>query len=223
MLNTVSASVVGLPVAPMNGAISASTSEPIVSRPLPPSTVKAIGARSTATTSPIRPARSATAPPSCPVKSWSSAALLLGRRAVVDEHDGLPRLRDEDVLGDVGRDGHRQAADVDAFDRALLDAPGDHGVAGLVVGVLADPARAQHVAGADLQQPSLDLVRHGSGPPALIVSRSFDRCRSVDRIYIRMDRCQDPFWTGRAVRSASIGGSASRAAMPRSRTSGDPS
>ena len=34
---------------------------PIVSRPLPPSTVKVIGARSTATTSPIRPARSATA------------------------------------------------------------------------------------------------------------------------------------------------------------------
>ena len=33
-------------------------------------------------------------------------ALLLGGGALVDEHDGLPGLRDEDVLGDVGGDGH---------------------------------------------------------------------------------------------------------------------
>ena len=39
--------------------------------PCHPGRVNVIGARSTATTSPIKPARSATAPPSCPVKSLS--------------------------------------------------------------------------------------------------------------------------------------------------------
>ena len=48
VLNTVSERVVGLPVAPTYGAISASTSSPSVRRPLPPSTVKPIGTRSTA-------------------------------------------------------------------------------------------------------------------------------------------------------------------------------
>jgi len=53
-----------LPVAPVYGVISASAMVPTVSRPRPPSTVKVIGTRSTETTSPINPARSAIAPPS---------------------------------------------------------------------------------------------------------------------------------------------------------------
>ena len=78
--NTVSDRMVALPVAPMYGMRSASATSPIVSRPLPPSTVNVIGARSTATTSPMSPARSAIAPPSWPVQtlsiacSWSSEA-----------------------------------------------------------------------------------------------------------------------------------------------------
>ena len=51
---------------------SASAILPIDSRPLPPSTVNVIGTRSTDTTSPINPARSAIAPPSCPVNTLSS-------------------------------------------------------------------------------------------------------------------------------------------------------
>ena len=160
VLNTVSASVVGLPVAPTNGAISASTSVPIVSRPLPPSTVKrdrrALDRDDLADEAgEIRDGAT-----ELPGEQLEQRALLLGGRALVDEDDRLPGLRDQDVLRDVGGDRHRQPADVDALDRALLDAPGDHRVAGLVVRVLADPARAQDVAGADLQQPAFDLVRH---------------------------------------------------------------
>src|SRR6202008_1895747 len=50
-------------------------------------------------------------------------ALLLVTRSVVDEHDRGPRLRDEDVLRDVGGDRHREPAHVDALDRSRLDAP----------------------------------------------------------------------------------------------------
>ena len=46
------------------GEVVAVERAPIIRRPLPPSTVNVIGVRSTATTSPISPARSATAPPS---------------------------------------------------------------------------------------------------------------------------------------------------------------
>src|SRR6478609_565408 len=124
-------------------------------------------------------------------------ALLLVGRAVVDEDRCLPGLRDQDVLRDVGRHGDRQAADVDALDRPLLDAPRDRRVARLVVRVLADPARAENVAGAHLEQPSLDVVSHGRDSPSArqhgaladrVLSRSIDRHRSNDRTIRRMSR-----------------------------------
>src|SRR4029079_2701344 len=105
-----------------------------------------------------------------------------------------PRLGFEDVVRDVCGDRERQAADVDALDRALLDAPGDRRVAGLVVGVLADPAGAQDVAGADLEQPAFDVVSHRASP-RLSVGRSTD----IGRMTEPYDGCQAPWrcnWTG---------------------------
>src|SRR5262245_15806619 len=115
-----------------------------------------------------------------PGEQLEQDVLLLVGRSIVDEDRGLPRFRLEDVLGDVGRDGDRQPADVDAFDRALLDTPGNRRVARLVVGVLADPARAEHVARADLEQPAFDVVRHGLASVGLRVVRSVERPNSVD-------------------------------------------
>ena len=64
---------VGIPLEPRKGASRASATSPIVMWPLPSTTSNVIGTRSTATTSPISAARSATAPPSCPVNTLSSA------------------------------------------------------------------------------------------------------------------------------------------------------
>src|SRR3954454_7964795 len=74
VLNTVSCSVVGWPVAPVNGSSSALATSPKESFPRPSVTVQVIGTRSTAATSPIRAAKSAIAPPSCPVNTASNAS-----------------------------------------------------------------------------------------------------------------------------------------------------
>jgi hypothetical protein len=82
---------------------------------------------------------------------------LLGGGAVVDKQDDLPAAG-EDVAGDVV-DHHRAApGDVDAGDLPAVDVVGDDAVALPAVGVLPDPAGAQHVAGADLQQGALQRV-----------------------------------------------------------------
>src|SRR5215472_1969502 len=74
VLKTVSFSVVTCPVAPLNAVIRASATSPNLSRPSPSVTVHVIGTRSTATTSPMSAARSAIAPPSWPVNTFSSAS-----------------------------------------------------------------------------------------------------------------------------------------------------
>ncbi len=87
--------------------------------------------------------------------------LLLVGRAVVDEDGRLPRAG-QDVARDVDGQRDRPAADVDALDGPAVDMPGERGIAGPAVRVLPDPARAQHVAGADLEQLALDVVGHRS-------------------------------------------------------------
>ena len=182
VLKTVSARVVGLPVAPMYGVHVRLDDR--AERQAALAVVDAEGDRDALDGDDLadqaRKVGDGTAQLSG--EQPEQGALLLVGRPVVDEHGRLPRLRDQDVLGDVGRHGDRQAAHVDAFDGSLLDAPGDRGVAGRVVRVLAHPARAQDVAGADLEQPALDVVGHGSSPQALApFSRSIDRHRSYDR------------------------------------------
>src|SRR6478735_1097516 len=74
VLNTVSCSVVGCPVAPVNGSGSAVATSPNDRVPRPSTTEQTIGTRSTATTSPIRAAKSAMAPPSWPVNTARRAS-----------------------------------------------------------------------------------------------------------------------------------------------------
>ena len=81
MEKILSLSVVVLPVAPTYGCISASTILPTLSVPFPSCSSYVMGARSTATTSPISCEKSASGPPSLPVQTstsafcWSSLAL----------------------------------------------------------------------------------------------------------------------------------------------------
>src|SRR4029079_15132329 len=75
-----------------------------------------------------------------------------------DQHRGLP-VPGERVPGDVHRQAQAPVGDVDAEDRAAIDVPAEDRVARAVpVRVLADPAGAQDVAGAHLQQPALHRV-----------------------------------------------------------------
>src|SRR5438128_6577653 len=73
VVKMLSYSAVDSPVAPLNGSSSASIDLPILSVPCTPSTSKATGTLSTASTSPTSCARSATGPPSLPVQTSRSA------------------------------------------------------------------------------------------------------------------------------------------------------
>src|SRR5207248_7354850 len=85
--------------------------------------------------------------------------MLLGRRLVVHVDDRLP-VALEDVAGDVNQGREGEARDIQAVHRASIDVPGQHTVTRPIVRVLADPARAEDVAGTDLQQSTIQLVRH---------------------------------------------------------------
>ncbi len=90
MLNTVSASVVGLPVAPMNGAISAWTSFPIVSVPLPPSTLNVIGDAFDGDDLPDQSREVGHGSAELAGEQADHRRLLFGGRSIVDEDHGLP-------------------------------------------------------------------------------------------------------------------------------------
>ena len=89
--------------------------------------------------------------------------LLFVRRAVVDVDDDPP-VSIEDVPRNVREDHERASGHVRAVDRPTLEVPGEHAVAGAAVGILPHPARAEDVAGADLQQASLQLIGHRPPP-----------------------------------------------------------
>jgi hypothetical protein len=86
--------------------------------------------------------------------------LLLGYLVV--EVDGGGPVALQDVARDVSDHRDRSARHVDAVDRSLVEMPGDDGVAGAVVRILSDPARAQHAAVANLQQASFEVIRHAT-------------------------------------------------------------
>src|ERR671917_1968691 len=85
--------------------------------------------------------------------------LLLVCGLVVHERGHFP-VALEDVAGEVGKADEGQARDVHAVNGALVDVVGHYGVAGAVVGVLANPAGTQHVAVADLQYAPFQLIGH---------------------------------------------------------------
>jgi hypothetical protein len=57
-------------------------------------------------------------------------------------------------------DRDRPVGDVDALDLSLVEVVGDDGVASAGIGILADPARTEHLAIADLQQTPFEFVGH---------------------------------------------------------------
>src|SRR5581483_7135001 len=68
----------------------------------------------------------------------------------------------EHVAGNVRDNRDGAAADIETVDRALVEAVGEHRIAGAVIRILADPARAQHAAIAYFEQPAFQMVRHSS-------------------------------------------------------------
>ena len=64
-----------------------------------------------------------------------------------------------------------EARDIHALDLAFLDMPPEGPVAGAEIGILPDPARTEHLAGADFQETSFQFVRQ-------IYPRPPDRCVS---------------------------------------------
>src|SRR4029453_9046916 len=71
------------------------------------------------------------------------------------------------VAGHVGQGDDRAAGDVDTVDGAFVEVPSNDGVAGAVVGILANPARAQHPAVANFEKSAFEMVSHVY-PPALL-------------------------------------------------------
>ena len=133
-------------------------------RPLPSRTSKVSFARRAATSSPTKAASCASGPPYSPRKAASSSLLLCRRGAVVDIADDA-EIALQRIAGNEGRHAHDEARDIDALDLALDDAIGERAAAGAVVGILADPAGAEDVAIADLQQIALEPISHRLSSP----------------------------------------------------------
>ena len=87
--------------------------------------------------------------------------LLLGRRSPVVDIADDAEIALQRIAGNEGGHAHDEARDVDALDLALDDAIGQRAPAGAVVGILADPAGAEDVAIADLQQVAFEPISHG--------------------------------------------------------------
>src|SRR5215813_7742776 len=64
------------------------------------------------------------------------------------------------VARDVRDHREGRSRHVDVVDLSLVEVPGDDGVAGAVVGIFADPARAEHATVADFEQTSFKVVCH---------------------------------------------------------------
>src|SRR2546423_1912925 len=80
--------------------------------------------------------------------------LLLRRRAIIDIDTHAP-VAFQDVAWDEGQDDQRVTGDIQPIDGALVDMPAEHAGTSAAIRILANPARAQGVARADLQQPPL--------------------------------------------------------------------
>ena len=76
-------------------------------------------------------------------------ALWLWEQSPYGRYLDHPRWTEIGIAGAICR--ALPAGDIDPIDRAPVEMIGQHRVAGAVVGILADPARAQHAAIADFQ------------------------------------------------------------------------
>ena len=114
VLKTVSASVVGLPVAPTNGVHLGV--DDLTDREPALAALHAERDRDPLDTGDLadQPGQVGDRAAELPGEQAEQCVLLLGGRALVHEHDRLPGLRFEDVPRDVGGNGDRQSVDSDA-------------------------------------------------------------------------------------------------------------
>src|SRR5262249_42195693 len=93
---------------------------------------------------------------------------LLRRDLVVEVNRRSP-VSLQDVAGDVRDHGDRSSRDIDTVNRSLVEMPGDDGVAGAVIRVLADPARAQDGTAAHFEESSFEMICHGDTSDLLLL------------------------------------------------------
>jgi hypothetical protein len=84
---------------------------------------------------------------------------LCGRCLVIHQQGNFP-VALEHIARDVAQRNHRPARDVKAVDHAALDVVRKHGVTSAIVGIFANPARAEHVAVTDFEKFAFELVCH---------------------------------------------------------------
>src|SRR6266853_796206 len=106
--------------------------------------------------------------------------LLLLAGLVIDVDRGTP-IALKDIARHV-RDTHDgRAGVVNTLDIALVEMPRYDGVAGAVVGILADPARAQHATIADFKKTAFEVICHPC--PSIRWSRPIARvCQACRRL-----------------------------------------
>ncbi len=90
--------------------------------------------------------------------------VLLRRRDAIVEINRRPPVALKDVAGHVGDHRDRAIGHIDAVDRSLVEMPRDDRVAGLEIGILADPARTQYPTVANFEQTAFELITHGRFP-----------------------------------------------------------
>ena len=114
---------------------------------------------------------------------------LLGCGPIVDIADGAP-VALEHVAGDEHGDTEVQARHVDALDLAVLDLIGQRGLAGAIVGVLADPTGAEGVAVANLEQVALEPIGHMFLPRVSRLAQLPGRYRVALELAAEVRRCK---------------------------------
>ena len=86
--------------------------------------------------------------------------LFLRRGARVADIDGGSPVALQNVARHMGDQRDGLSRHIDAVDRSLVEVPRDDGVAGAVVGILADPAGAEYAAVADFEETPFEVISH---------------------------------------------------------------
>ena len=84
---------------------------------------------------------------------WRNRSSGSGLRILVVDHAADTRIALARLLGAEGYDVH-------AVDGAFVDVPGERAVTRSAIGILADPAWAEDIAGADFQKTTIKFIGH---------------------------------------------------------------
>src|SRR5271165_1728190 len=90
--------------------------------------------------------------------------VLLYVRGALVEVEGDPEIAAENISGNVGHHGNRSPGDINSVDRSRIEMISENRVAGAVVGILPNPAWAQHPAIAYFEKTPFEVVGHFAAP-----------------------------------------------------------